>query len=170
MVLPSLYRLLKIILWWTVSTRPARSVPTNCLSYWRSFETRLCAAPVQHLWPSTKCPGCDSYISTQIAAGHRQIQLGALSPTRDFNFVADTCSAFAAVAACDQALGQVVNAASNFEFLSVTAALIAEVMNADVEISTDQQRLRPDGSEVNRLYGDNTRLLQLTGCNLTTAA
>ena len=60
-----------------------------------------------------------------------------------------------------QALGQVVNAASNFEIsIGDTAALIAEVMNADVEISTDEQRLRPDGSEVNRLYGDNTRLLQ----------
>ena len=102
-------------------------------------------------------------IITQLAAGNRQIQLGALSPTRDFNFVADTCAAFEAVAACDQALGQVVNAASNFEIsIGDTAALIADVMNVELEIITDQQRLRPEGSEVNRLYGDNTRLLQLT--------
>ena len=55
------------------------------------------------------------------------------------------------------------NAASNFEIsIGDTAALIADVMNVELEIITDQQRLRPEGSEVNRLYGDNTRLLQLT--------
>ena len=141
------------------------------LSYWRSFETPVVVLrPFNTYGPRQSARAVIPTIITQIAAGHRQIQLGALSPTRDFNFVADTCSAFAAVAACDQALGQVVNAASNFEIsIGDTAALIAEVMNADVEISTDQQRLRPDGSEVNRLYGDNTRLLQLTGWQPTAA-
>ena len=91
-------------------------------------------------------------IISQIAAGQRQIRLGTLSPTRDFNFVADTCAAFLVVAGCDGALGQVVNAASNFELsIGDTAALIAYVMNVEVEISTDDQRLRPEGSELNRL-------------------
>ena len=103
-------------------------------------------------------------IITQIASGKKNIQLGSLSPTRDFNFVADTCSAFMAVANCDAALGQVINAASNFEIsIGDTAALISEVMNAEVLITSDEQRLRPEGSEVNRLFGDNSRLRELTG-------
>ena len=78
--------------------------------------------------------------------------------------MADTCAAFLAVARCDGVLGQVVNAASNFEIsIGDTAALIADVMNVEVEIRTDDQRLRPEGSEENRLYGDNSRLRQLTG-------
>ena len=99
-----------------------------------------------------------------MAAGQRQIRLGALTPTRDFNYVADTCAAFQAIATCDAALGNVVNAASNFEIsIGDTASLIAEVMNVDLEIVSDEQRLRPEGSEVNRLFGDNSRLRQLTG-------
>ena len=89
-----------------------------------------------------------------------------MSPTRDFNFVSDTCSAFLALSRCDHALGKVVNASSNFEIsIGDTAALIADVMNSDVKIITDEQRFRPAGSEVNRLYGDNTLLRQLTGWN-----
>ena len=134
------------------------------LSYWRSFETPVAVLrPFNTYGPRQSERAVIPTIITQIAAGHRQIQLGAISPTRDFNFVADTCAAFLAVAGCDGALGQVVNAASNFEIsIGDTAALIAEVMNAEVEISTDEQRLRPEGSEVNRLYGDNTRLRELT--------
>ena len=68
------------------------------------------------------------------------------------------------MAASDATLGQVINAASQFEIsIGDTAALIAEVMNTQVEIVTDEQRLRPEASEVNRLYGDNTRLRELTG-------
>lgn len=135
------------------------------LSYWRSFETPVAVLrPFNTYGPRQSARAVIPTIITQIAAGQRQINLGALSPTRDFNFVTDTCAAFQAVAACDAALGQVVNAASNFEIsIRDTAALIAEVMNAKVEISNDEQRLRPEGSEVNRLYGDNGRLRGLTG-------
>ena len=78
--------------------------------------------------------------------------------------MADTCAAFQALADCDAALGQVLNAASNFEIsIGDTASLIAEVMNVELEIVTDEQRIRPEGSEVNRLFGDNTRLRQLSG-------
>ena len=81
----------------------------------------------------------------------------------DFNFVADTCGAFQALADCDAALGQVVNAACNFEIsIGDTASLIAEVMNVELDIVTDDQRLRPESSEANRLFGVNSLLLQLT--------
>jgi NAD dependent epimerase/dehydratase len=135
------------------------------LSYWRSFETPVVVLrPFNTYGPRQSARAVIPTIISQIAAGQRQIQLGALTPTRDFNYVADTCAAFLAVAASDTALGQVINAASNFEIsIGDTAALIAEVMGADVEILTDEQRLRPEASEVNRLYGDNTRLRQLTG-------
>ena len=90
--------------------------------------------------------------------------MGGISPTRDFNFVADTCAAFRAIADCDAALGEVVNAASKFEIsIGDTAALIGEVMNIELELVTDEQRIRPEGSEVNRLFGDNARLCRLTG-------
>lgn len=135
------------------------------LSYWRSFATPVTVLrPFNTYGPRQSARAVIPTIISQIAAGQRQIKLGALSPTRDFNYVADTCAAFLAVAASDAALGQVINAASNFEIsIGDTAALIAEVMGANVEIRTDEQRLRPEASEVNRLYGDHTRLRELTG-------
>ena len=135
------------------------------LSYWRSFETPVSVLrPFNTYGPRQSARAVIPTIIIQVAAGHRQIRLGALSPTRDFNFVSDTCAAFKALAGCDAAVGQVVNAASNFEIsIGDTAALIGEVMNAELEILADEQRFRPDGSEVNRLFGDNSRLHQLTG-------
>ena len=135
------------------------------LSYWRSFETPVVVLrPFNTYGQRQSARAVIPTIITQIAAGKRQVCLGALSPTRDFNFVADTCSAFLAIATCDQALGHVFNAASNFEIsIGDTASLIAEVMNVELEIITDEQRLRPQGSEVNRLFGDNRRLRELTG-------
>lgn len=135
------------------------------LSYWRSFETPISILrPFNTYGPRQSARAVIPTIITQIAAGQHQICLGALSPTRDFNFVADTCSAFQAIAGCNDALGKVVNAASSFEIsIGDTAELIAEVMNKKVEIITDEQRIRPEGSEVNRLYGDNSLLRTLTG-------
>ena len=135
------------------------------LSYWRSFETPVAVLrPFNTYGPRQSARAVIPTIITQVAAGLRQIRLGALSPTRDFNFVADTCAAFKALAECDAALGKVVNAASNFEIsIGDTAALIAEVMNVELDIVTDEQRIRPEASEVNRLFGDNRLLHQLTG-------
>lgn len=135
------------------------------LSYWRSFETPVTVLrPFNTYGPRQSARAVIPTIISQISAGQRQIQLGALSPTRDFNFVADTCAAFISIANCDEALGQVINAASNFEIsIGDTAALIASVMHADVEIITDERRFRPEASEVNRLFGDNSRLRELTG-------
>ena len=135
------------------------------LSYWRSFETPVAVLrPFNTYGPRQSARAVIPTIISQIAAGQTSIRLGALSPTRDFNYVADTCAAFLAIASSDAALGQVINAASQFEIsIGDTAALIADVMNVQVEIITDEQRLRPEASEVNRLFGDNSLLRELTG-------
>ena len=103
-------------------------------------------------------------IMTQIANGARQIQLGAISPTRDFNFVNDTVDGFIRALNSDKGLGEAVNFGSNFEIsVGDTARLIASVMNAEVEIVTDEARLRPKNSEVERLWADNTKARELFG-------
>jgi dTDP-glucose 4,6-dehydratase len=103
-------------------------------------------------------------IITQIANGQRQIKLGAVSPTRDFNFVQDTVAGFIAALNSEQGLGEVVNFGSNFEIsIGDTARLIAEVMNVEIEIITDEVRLRPENSEVERLWADNAKARQLFG-------
>jgi NAD dependent epimerase/dehydratase len=103
-------------------------------------------------------------VISQVAAGARDIRLGALHPTRDFTFVSDTARAFEALAECDAALGQVINAGSGFEIsIGDTARAIIDLMGRDVEIVTDDQRLRPEGSEVERLWADSQRMRSLTG-------
>ncbi len=101
-------------------------------------------------------------IITQIANGQRQIKLGAVSPTRDFNFIKDTVAGFIAALKSDQGIGEVVNFGSNFEIsVGDTVQLIAEAMNTQVEIITDEARLRPSNSEVERLWADNIKAKQL---------
>ncbi len=103
-------------------------------------------------------------IITQIAAGARTLKLGAVHPTRDFNFVRDTVGGFIALAQCDAAVGQVVNVGSNYEVtIGDTARLIAEVMGREVDFTCDEQRMRPAGSEVERLWADNTKARELAG-------
>lgn len=102
-------------------------------------------------------------IITQIAAGAETIKLGSLHPTRDFSFVTDTVHAFEAVLWADAAVGRVLNAGSGFEIsIGDTARLIAKNMGADIDIACDPQRLRPEKSEVERLWADNSRLRELT--------
>ena len=101
-------------------------------------------------------------IITQIANGKRQIKLGAVSPTRDFNYVQDTVAGFIAAMNSEHGLGEVVNFGSNFEIsIGDTVQLIAEVMNTEIEIITDEDRLRPANSEVERLWADNAKARQL---------
>ncbi len=103
-------------------------------------------------------------IITQIANGRRQIKLGAVSPTRDFNFVKDTVTGLLALANSNLGLGEVVNLGSSFEVsIGRTAQLIAEVMNERIEIVTDETRLRPEKSEVERLWADNTKARNIFG-------
>lgn len=103
-------------------------------------------------------------IITQLAAGKRQIQLGATSPTRDFNFVADTVNGFIAALRSEAGLGEVVNFGSNFEIsIGDTVQLIGESMGVDVEVLTDEARMRPENSEVQRLWADNSKARELFG-------
>lgn len=101
-------------------------------------------------------------IITQITSGKRQIKLGAVSPTRDFNYVQDTVAGFIAAMNSEQGMGEVVNFGSNFEIsIGDTAQLISEVMNVKIDIITDEVRLRPVDSEVERLWADNKKAKQL---------
>jgi dTDP-glucose 4,6-dehydratase len=103
-------------------------------------------------------------IITQIAAGQKQIKLGAVSPTRDFSYVQDTVSGFIAALENTNSLGEVINLGSNFEIsIKDTAHLIAEVMGVEIEILSDESRVRPKHSEVERLFADNNKAEQLLG-------
>ncbi len=103
-------------------------------------------------------------VITQIASGERVIKVGDLSPTRDFNYVADTARGFIAIAECDEAVGRELNIATGTEVsMEQTLRTIASVMGADVEWVRDPQRIRPASSEVFRLCGDASELRRLTG-------
>lgn len=103
-------------------------------------------------------------IITQIANGMRQIKLGAVSPTRDFNYVQDTVAGFIAALKSEKGLGEVVNFGSNFEIsIGDTAQAIAEVMGEQIEIVTDEVRIRPAKSEVERLWAANAKARELFG-------
>ena len=103
-------------------------------------------------------------IITQIANGKKEIKLGDLTPTRDFNFVKDTCKGFIELSKSDAAIGQEVNICSNNEIsMRDTLNLIACLMDSDVKFIEDQARIRPKNSEVFRLWGDNAKVKSLTG-------
>lgn len=102
-------------------------------------------------------------IITQIAAGIEELKLGDLSPTRDMNYVSDTCRGFVQIAECDDTIGREINIASNSEVsMSGIVDMIRDIMESDVRILTDEERLRPAASEVFRLWGDNSLISSLT--------
>ena len=102
-------------------------------------------------------------IITQIANGATKAEIGDLTPTRDFNYVEDTCRGFIALAECEEAIGQTVNIGSNFEIsIGDTLNLIKELMNSDIEFVTNKDRVRPSKSEVFRLWCDNSKIEKLT--------
>ena len=134
-------------------------------SFFSSFSTPVATIrPFNTYGPRQSARAVIPTIITQVASGARQIKLGAMHPTRDFNYVQDTVRGFVAVAECDGAVGQVVNVGSNYEVsVGDTARLIAELMGREVEFTSDEQRMRPQGSEVERLWADNTLARELTG-------
>jgi dTDP-glucose 4,6-dehydratase len=133
------------------------------LSYYRSFDTPVTVLrPFNTYGPRQSARAVIPTIITQIAAGKRQIKLGAVSPTRDFNFVSDTVNGFIAAARSDRSVGETINVGSNFEVsIGDTARTIASLMNAELEIVTDETRLRPDKSEVERLWASNAKAADL---------
>jgi dTDP-glucose 4,6-dehydratase len=135
------------------------------LSYYLSFGTPVTVVrPFNTYGPRQSARAVIPTIITQIASGQRRIKLGAVTPTRDFNFVADTVAGFVAALNCEKARGEVINLGSNFEIsVGDTARAIAAQMGADVEWVCDEQRLRPEKSEVERLWADNTKARELLG-------
>lgn len=135
------------------------------MSFYNTFELPITIArPFNTYGPRQSARAVIPTIISQIASGMKQIKLGDVSPTRDFNYVEDTCRGFMALANCEAAVGQTVNIASNYEItVGDTLDVIRELMGSDVEFITEKQRLRPGKSEVFRLWGDNTRIHELTG-------
>lgn len=102
-------------------------------------------------------------IISQIASGSREIKLGALHPTRDFSYVADTVAAFCAALDCEH-YGEVINVGGGFEIaIGDLAQTIADIMGVPVDITIDPERLRPQGSEVTRLWAANDKAQKLLG-------
>jgi NAD dependent epimerase/dehydratase len=103
-------------------------------------------------------------IISQLAAGKKQVQLGALTPTRDFTYVSDTVGGFLAALNSTAGAGEVINLGAGFEVsIGDTFAAIAEVMHSDAVAAEDPQRLRPADSEVERLYSNNAKARELLG-------
>jgi len=135
------------------------------LSFYNAFDTPVSVIrPFNTYGPRQSARAIIPTVITQIAAGQRRIKLGALHPTRDFSFVKDTVQGFLSVARSPQSVGEVINVGSNFEVsIGETVQMIAEIMGVDIEIETDQVRMRPDKSEVDRLWASNEKARALTG-------
>ena len=135
------------------------------ISFFNSFDLPvIIARPFNTYGPRQSARAVIPTIITQIANGERRINLGAIDPTRDFNYVKDTVNGFIHALKSKKGIGEVINFGSNFEIsIGETANLIAEVMNADIEIISDKNRLRPEKSEVDRLWADNKKAYDLLG-------
>ena len=135
------------------------------LSYYNSFELPVTVVrPFNTYGPRQSARAVIPTIITQIANGAKEIKLGDVSPTRDFNYVEDTCRGFILLAESEKTVGEIINIGSNFEIsVKDTLALIKEIMQSDVEFLLDEQRVRPKNSEVQRLWCDNTKIKKLTG-------
>lgn len=135
------------------------------MSFYNAFSLPLTIVrPFNTYGPRQSARAVIPTIITQIAAGMQTIKLGDTTPTRDFNYVEDTCRGFVELANCNAAIGEVVNIGSNYEIsVGDTLNLIREIMRSDVEFITDDQRIRPERSEVYRLWCDNQKIRSLTG-------
>jgi NAD dependent epimerase/dehydratase len=135
------------------------------MSFFNAFNLPLTIArPFNTYGPRQSARAIIPTIISQIASGSSVIQVGDLSPTRDFNYVEDTCRGFVELAKSDQAIGEIVNIGSNFEIsIKDTFELIKKIMNSDVQFQVDPQRIRPEKSEVSRLWCDNAKIEGLTG-------
>lgn len=133
------------------------------MSFYQSFNTPVVTLrPFNTYGPRQSARAVIPTIITQLLHGKRQIKLGAVHPTRDFNFVSDTVRGFVAALTAKKAIGEVINLGSNFEIsVGETARTIAKVMGVEIEIVSDDQRLRPQRSEVERLWASNAKAKQI---------
>ncbi|MCK4257420.1 MAG: NAD-dependent 4,6-dehydratase LegB [Halanaerobiales bacterium] len=134
------------------------------ISYFNSFNLPVTIArPFNTYGPRQSARAIIPTVITQILAGKKKIQLGNLFPTRDFNYVKDTVEGFIKLAENNDTLGEVINIGSNYEIsMQETIDLIVELIGEEIEVISDKQRIRPEKSEVDRLWCDNTKILELT--------
>tara|TARA_S200000501_G_C20864122_1_gene761169 strand:+ start:2681 stop:3682 length:1002 start_codon:yes stop_codon:yes gene_type:complete len=134
------------------------------LSYWRSFKTPITVIrPFNTYGPRQSSRAVIPTIITQILSGKKEIALGSIAPTRDFSYVEDTCLAFLKLSQSNSSIGKVVNSASKYEIsIKDLVKLIADIMQVNIKVVLEEDRLRPELSEVDRLFGDNTMLKNLT--------
>jgi NAD dependent epimerase/dehydratase len=135
------------------------------MSFYNAFNLPVTIArPFNTYGPRQSARAVIPTIITQIANGVKEIKLGDLTPTRDFNYVSDTCRGFIALAECDESIGQAVNIGSNSEIsIGDTLNIIKALMDSDVQFTIDKKRIRPKKSEVFRLWCDNSKIEKLTG-------
>lgn len=135
------------------------SADAIALSFYTSFETPVSVLrPFNTYGPRQSCRAVIPTIIGQLASGKREISLGALHPTRDFTFVKDTAQGFIDAMHCDELIGNTVNIGSNYEIsIGDLAHLIADIMGCEITIETEDQRLRPKNSEVERLLADTQK-------------
>jgi NAD dependent epimerase/dehydratase len=133
-------------------------------SYYKSFNMPIATLrPFNTYGPRQSARAVIPTIISQILAGKTEIKLGSLTPTRDFNFVLDTAEAFIKVAESEKTIGEVINAGSNYEItIGDTVKKIIKIIGKDVKILCDDERIRPENSEVNRLWADNAKIKELT--------
>lgn len=137
------------------------------LSFNKSFDTPVSIIrPFNTYGPRQSARAVIPTIIGQLAAGNTTIKLGSISPTRDFNYIKDTVNGFISVMNSNKSTGEIINIGSNYEVsIGETAKMIAEIMNVNLTIETDEQRLRPEKSEVERLWANNQKAKDLLGWN-----
>jgi len=135
------------------------------MSFYNVFQLPLTIVrPFNTYGPRQSARAVIPTIITQIASEMKEIKLGDTTPTRDFNYVKDICQGFILLSQCDEAIGETVNIGSNYEIsIKETFELIRDIMNSDAKLVTDEQRIRPEKSEVFRLWCDNSKIKTLTG-------
>lgn len=135
------------------------------MSFYNAYKLPVTIArPFNTYGPRQSARAIIPAIITQIANGEKHIKIGDIRPTRDFNYVKDICTGFVKLAECEATIGEIVNIGSNCEIsIGNLFSLIKEIMHSDVEFIVDQQRLRPENSEVFRLWCDNEKISKLTG-------
>lgn len=133
-------------------------------SFYRSFDLPVSIVrPFNTFGPRQSARAVIPTIISQLLAGKREIKLGALTPTRDFNYVKDTAAGFIAIAESEKTIGQEINIATQTEIsIGELARIIISQINPEAQIICEEQRLRPGKSEVNRLLGSNKKIKELT--------
>ncbi|MBQ0027420.1 MAG: NAD-dependent 4,6-dehydratase LegB [Lachnospiraceae bacterium] len=133
-------------------------------SFYRSFELPVTIVrPFNTYGPRQSARAVIPTIITQLLSGYEEIKLGSLTPTRDFNFVKDTANGFIEIYKSDKTIGQEINIATQQEIsIGELAKELIRQINPNAKIICEEERLRPEKSEVNRLLGSNKKILELT--------